>query len=61
MKWHGRWWGIRVIAENDEDNALLWKVIERLPLKAESSYEDGVIRHEPSEDNPMYVQIVFER
>lgn len=61
MKWEGRWWGIRIVAENDDDNTVLWKLIERLPTKAKSSYEDGECRHEPSKENPTYVKLTFER
>ncbi len=61
MKWEGRWWGVRIIAENDDDNAVLWKLLERLPGKAASAYEAGEMRHEPSERDPHFVQAVFER
>ena len=60
MKWEGRWWGIRIIAENDDDAIMLMELSQKIPAKAASSYEDGEVRHE-MDDTGNHVQLVFER
>lgn len=43
MKWVSDWWGIVIVAENDDDNVLLAKLKKTLPEKAASFYDDGNI------------------
>jgi hypothetical protein len=47
MLWVSNWWGITIIAENDEDKAFLQKLQEMLPQKAgydEPDYLNGEIK-----------------
>lgn len=41
MRWYGNWWGIEIMADDEEDVAVLKALTERLPAEAEGSYTDG--------------------
>ena len=43
MKFATGWWGVQILAETDEDNILLGKLLATLPEEAEHSYEAGVV------------------
>lgn len=44
MKFATGWWGIRILAESDEDKDILQSLFDLLPKKAESYYDDGEVR-----------------
>jgi len=41
MKWKTAWWGVTLIAETPEDEALLEQLHEALPQRPEREYENG--------------------
>ena len=43
MKWLSSWWGIEILAEDEDDERVLKSLVELLPLQADSSYDDGVL------------------
>ena len=44
MKFATAWWGVQILAETEEDKTLLAALVESLPSKASSSYEDGLLK-----------------
>lgn len=44
MKFATAWWGVQILAETEEDKELLAALVESLPSKASSSYEDGLLK-----------------
>ena len=47
MKWHGYWWGVVLLAEDEEDAELLTTLGEALPHKAAHRYDDGILKIGP--------------
>jgi hypothetical protein len=58
MKWKAEWWGITVIAENEDDNILIDKMTESLPVLPEETYDGGEIK---IEINNGFKSIIFNR
>lgn len=60
MRWESEWWGITIIAENQEDDQLFEMLLKRLPGLASDHYEDGTLEKttDPKTGNPV---IVFRR
>ena len=41
MKWTGNWWGIEILAENEEDNSAIDALLARLEKKPTETYVYG--------------------
>lgn len=44
MKFATAWWGVQILAENDDDAELLRKLIDKLPSTTVNSYNEGELR-----------------
>lgn len=62
MRWMSKWWGIILVAENENDKTLLMNLQQRLPKepKPSETYEGGKLKIDTDNEENEF-RLVFNR